>query len=227
LEVIRRIEQGLDLSQGTLEERIQKRSISMKLSPDIPDQMIHYPPMVSWEITPVDNQFEQIAPAGREGAIDFSTTLLHNEKAWVAAKAYTLSAHGHLPQVIFHEVNNLEKDVKQRVSVWTWHYIKELRGTETIRLDLTSFFISFYFVFVSDSGPKSFRMEIFQILWVRMMNGVKTLIKILQKLWHWSQHTTVSTMTPLFCAKAFHRASVWRACSQNFQNRFLSKSKNW
>jgi hypothetical protein len=119
LEVICRIEQGLDLSQGTLEERIRKRSLSMKLTPDHPDQIIDDPPLVSWEVMPADTEFRQSAPAGRDGAIDFSTPLLNNEKAWVAAKAYTLNAHGQLPKVMFHEVNNLEKDVKQRVSVLT------------------------------------------------------------------------------------------------------------
>jgi hypothetical protein len=104
LEAMVRLEEGLDLTRGNLESRIEAfEKLQAKKRAEIEAIPVENEiPGVSWKNLPIDRCFSEFEPAGRRGVIEFTEELRANSRAFTAAKAMTLSARHRVPEVEHH-----------------------------------------------------------------------------------------------------------------------------
>jgi HrpA-like RNA helicase len=115
LEVVHRLEEGLNAQRGGLQKMLDDFVNKQKQR----QEEIESTPVekeisgVSWENLPLDPSFAETLPASRRGRIDFSHSLMANEDAYMAAKALTISSEQMLPEVAIH-ANQTDIGILQR-----------------------------------------------------------------------------------------------------------------
>lgn len=120
LEAVLRLEDALDMDQGSLQKRMddfideQKRKNDELLAVPITQEI----PGVSWENIPVDPSFSETMPAGRLGTIDFFSSMVkESPDAFMAAKAMTLTCQEMLPAVGIHSDHTADDEILRYANI--------------------------------------------------------------------------------------------------------------